>query len=61
MPNKGYRAVIEFIAFNDEPLDMDITSIRDYISVITASVAFGKSQDEIAHAVKRLRAKHSRT
>jgi len=60
-PTKGYRLTVEFIALNDEPMDLDLESIRNYISTITASVAFGKRQEKIAADVLRWRRRAIKT
>lgn len=57
MPSQraSYRRGVEFIALNDEPLDRDETSVRQYISTITLSEVFGKPTDVIAKDVMRIR------
>ena len=53
----SYREAIEYIAYNDEPLIMDTEFVKGMLSVMTLAVASGKSEEEIAKDVCRIRLK----
>lgn len=52
-----YREVIEYIALNDEPNQMDVREVEGFISVHTVAVAFHKENTDVAQDVVKERAK----
>ena len=52
---KGYRAAIQYVAMNDEPICMDIEEMKCMPSVQVVAVAFGKDYETVAAAVVRYR------
>lgn len=54
-PQKGYRAAVEYIALNDEPLIMEAEVMAGYPSVQAVGVGFGKTDQEVAEAVIKSR------
>lgn len=53
--DEAFKRGVEFIALNDEPGDLDVKVIRDYISVVALSEAFGYTTTYIAIKVKQVR------
>jgi hypothetical protein len=51
----SYKKAIEFIALNDKPEIYDETYIQDMTSVITLSIASGKSKEDITKDIIKLR------
>lgn len=50
-----YERGVEFIAYNDEPLDMDPESVRAYVSTILLAEVFNRPPEEVAQDVLRYR------
>jgi hypothetical protein len=55
MAHKGYRFGIEWIALNDEPAEVDASEVASLISVCLLADLFGKTTEEVAKAVVRIR------
>lgn len=55
----SYRAGIEWIAYNDEPEDLDVESVREYISTLLLAAVFDKDPIDVARAVVRAREKEA--
>lgn len=51
----GLRKACEWIAFNDEPTDLDVESVSGIISVVFAADIYGKTAKEIAERVVAIR------
>lgn len=54
----SYRKGVEIIALNDEPGDMDVTSVASFTTVGLLADLFGKTTEEVAKDVVRFREKH---
>lgn len=57
----SYREGIAWIAWNDEPEDLDPVSASEYISTGLLADLFGKDAAEVGAAIVRYRIKHSDT
>lgn len=55
MKRLGYRAGIEMIALNDEPLEMDADAMVGFATVMLLGFLFGKEQEEVARDVVKFR------
>lgn len=53
-----YNKAIEWVAFNDEPRDINIESISEMISVGLISDVFNKTPERVAMDVYELRTKY---
>lgn len=53
-----YKSVVEWIALNDEPLDLDHKSIAQYISVQLAADIYGVTATSLARDIKAYRIEH---
>ncbi len=51
----SYRKGVEWIAWNDEPEDLDAEVVAEYVSTGLLADLFGKDVDEVARAVVRKR------
>lgn len=58
MKRASYRNGIDFIAFNDKPLELDVGRTATLISVVLMSELFGVPIEEIAKQVIRKREKY---
>jgi hypothetical protein len=52
---EAFKRGVEFIAYNDEPADLNFQSVQSYISTITLSETLRVGTDRIARAVLKLR------
>lgn len=57
MRAKGYKAAVEYIAFNDEPRIRCADDMAGYPSVQAVAIAFGKTSEQVAEAVIKARVK----
>lgn len=57
MKRPSYRFGVEWIAMNDDPEEIDPHLIRQQMSVALLADLFGKTQDEVAMAIYKLRTK----
>lgn len=55
MKRPSYRAAVEFIALNDEPLDHDPDSIENYTTVVMVAALFDVETSRVADDVARIR------
>lgn len=61
MKREGYKAIVEYIALNDEPMCLDAETLIGQPSVQVAAIAFGKTYEQVAEAVVKFRIKHNQT
>lgn len=54
MPPK-YATAVEWIAVNDEPMELDLEGVQGYISVLLVADVFGKEAEDVAKDVISLR------
>ena len=55
MRPKGYRFAVEWIAFNDDPAEMDLENIKGTISVGLVADIFSKSTMDVSLSVLKIR------
>jgi hypothetical protein len=55
--NWSYKRAVEFIALNDEPDDLYINSISNYLSTATLAIASGKKEEVVAQDIYNFRIK----
>lgn len=60
MPRAKYDDAIAWIAYNDEPTDMDLLTVADLISVQLVADVWGKTPDRVAQDVLNIRNKEQR-
>jgi len=55
--NWSYKRAVEFIALNDEPDDLYINSISNYLSTAPLAIASGKKEEVVAQDIYNFRIK----
>lgn len=55
MKRASYRHGIDWIALNDDPNDMEVKSVRTYISVLMLADLFNVTEERVAADVVKVR------
>lgn len=57
MPSRpSLKRAVEWIAYNDEPGDLEVESVSDFISTLLTADLFGVSPEHVARKIVALRA-----
>lgn len=58
LKREGWKAALEYVAMNDEPLIMNEETLHGQPTIQLLGIVFGKTTEDVAKAIVKFRLKH---